>query len=726
MGESFQLIAKGKGAGAVAFFCFLALFSALPCNASVIIVTAIVNNVAPAVSDQNISPSTWTGSGSVTLGFQCTDPNGIADLNKANATITGANAADLNNIAYTVSGAVAIISTNISGYLTTKGTYYVTPFCIDDSNSSGAGTKITAYYLDVAAITISSPANDTNTSSNSVTVSFDVNKNTTDDINSASIRVDLNGTASAVFDYSSHCTQFSGHFHCSYTETGLSADADTNLSIDANNVVGQSASQQSVLIHYDATAPAIASVSATGSGSDVAVTWSGSDSFTGIESYYVREDSGSWIEKALSTTHTFSGSASADHTYYVKARDYADNNSLISSAIYTAPTTPVTPTTGPGGGGGGGGGGGPSVPPVIPPAAEGIFDLNLIRIDDPVEAGEKVDFTFVVKNSTKATNGNAYITYWIEQDGKKVVSGSETIYLLAGESREISEALLSSEEMSGRFDFYLSLSRAGQKKITLKKTISIMVGAPTKIELKTSSLLPGEEDQPVTFALDISSNRDATLPVTVEEKIFKDDRIVWQKKQTVLITVSRRFFEEVYGLEPGNYRLEVVAVHGDIVKTDSVVFEKKLRAELIPILGWLVPQIEALLPFFEIIPILIALLLLVELLLLYRLWLEPKFRGGRKKARMGKIARITLIAIALIIVFLLFLYLQKDAIIASKLGQASDEQQLQLLEDISTRRAATGASILALPSTPAYLIALIAIAGAAWALFLTFRERRKA
>jgi phosphotransferase system glucose/maltose/N-acetylglucosamine-specific IIC component len=59
------------------------------------------------------------------------------------------------------------------------------------------------------------------------------------------------------------------------------------------------------------------------------------------------------------------------------------------------------------------------------------------------------------------------------------------------------------------------------------------------------------------------------------------------------------------------------------------------------------------------------------------------------------------------------------------LGQASGEQQLELLEGISTRRAATGASILALPSTPAYFIALIAIAGAAWALFLTFREKRK-
>ncbi len=723
MGRFLHLIAMGKSIQAIAFVCIFLLFYLPGSNSSLITIVVTVNNVAPTVNDGNVSPSNWAGSGAVILGFQCADPNGIGDLNKANATITGANTADLNNISYTVAGDVAIISQNIAAYLTTKGTYYVTPFCIDDSNSSSAGTKITAYYLEVAEIEIFSPANDTNTNG-SITVSFDVNKNTSDDINGASIRVDLNGAASAVFDYSIHCTEFSGHFHCSYTETGLAADADTNLSIDANNDAGQAAAQQSVLIHYDATAPTIASVSAAGSGSDVVVSWSGSDSFTGIESYYVREDSGSWVEAGLVASYTFSGSASANHTYYVKARDYADNNSLISSADYAAPTTPVTPTPGPGGGGGGGGGGGPPAPPVTPPAAKGIFDLNLIRIDDPVEAGERVDFTFVVKNSTNV-NDNAYITYWLEKGGEKVVSGSETIYLLAGESREISEALLSSEEMSGRYDFYLSLARAGQKRITLKKTISIMVGAPTKIELKTSSLLPGEEEQPVTFALDISSNRDATLPIIVEEKIFKDDRIVWQKKQTVLITVSRRFFEEVYGLEPGNYRLEVAAAYGDQVEKDSIDFEKKLRAELVPILGWLIPQIEALLPFFEIIPILIALLLLVELLLLYRLWLEPKSRMHRRNAGMGKIAWITLIAIALIIVFLLFLYLQRDAIIAAKLGQAGDEQQLELLEDISLRRTATGASILALPSTPAYLIALLAIAGAAWVLFLTFREKRK-
>ena len=333
-------------------FC-IALMAALG-SAGVITISAIVNNVAPVVSDANVSPAVWFGIGDLNLGFKCSDPNSIDDFNRANARITGANSADLNDIPYVVSGQVAIISFDINAYITNRGTYYVTPFCIDDENIGTAGTLITAQYLSPASITVLFPAQDENINANP-TVKFDVNKNAAFDINVHAIRVDINGVASADFNHDTNCTEFSGHFHCEYVEGGLFVDADSNISFNAEDANGNAADPVHRIVHFDATAPTASNASAAQSGSDVAVTWSGSDGFTGIEFYYVKEDDGAWINTGLGAAYTFAGSSGASHTYYVKAKDFADNNSLIVQASYSPPSGPVTPPVGPGGGGGGGG-----------------------------------------------------------------------------------------------------------------------------------------------------------------------------------------------------------------------------------------------------------------------------------------------------------------------------------------------------------------------------------
>ena len=563
------------------------------CGASTINVTAVVENAAPVVLDGNISPATWSGGSDLMLGFKCEDPNGIEDFNRADASITGANTADLNNISYVVSGIYAIISLDINSYITTMGAYYVTPFCIDDSNNVGVGTTLTGEYVLSIEINVQSPAQDANINA-SPPVEFDVNKNASVDVNQRSIAIDLNGTPSSDFNSMAHCTGFGGEFHCAYTETGLAVDADNNVVFRSADDSNNWALAVERIVHYDATAPIITSASASGSGSDVIFSWSGRDSFTGIQYYYIKADSGSWVNAGLGTSYTFSGHASSDHIYYVKAKDFADNNSLISSATYIAPTPPG-PAPGPGGGGGGGG-----IPPVVPPA-ERKFDIKVVRFDDPVEVGGKFDFTYLVSNKTIA-GGSAYIEYWLGTEGEKIVSGSETVYLSAGEEKEISSSLFLLKNMEGNYEFFLKLSMEGQDSVVRTRPVTVVLGAPTVIDLNVSGLnvsglKPGDETGPVYFSIEVGSNRDEILPVLIEERVYRDGKLVWSKKQTVPIKVFKRFFEEIYGLEPGSYKLEVVASYEENKKQVLEFFEKKaepvpseaadLDSMLIGVLPWL-------------------------------------------------------------------------------------------------------------------------------------------
>jgi len=790
-------------------FCALLFCLLLGAWAGVVMISATVNNAAPVVSDENVSPSNWFGSGDLILGFKCSDPNSIGDFNRANARITGANNADLNGILYVVSGQVAIISFDINSYITNRGTYYVTPFCIDDENIGTAGTLITALYLSPASITVLFPRQDENINSAPLII-FDVNKNSANDINRQSIRIDLNGTKSADFNYDTNCTAVDGNFHCKYTEGGLAADADNNAAFFAADSAGNNADSVQRVVHFDATAPTVSGVSAVKSGGDVAVTWSGSDTFTGIEYYYAKEDDGAWINTGLATSYAFVGSSGASHTYYAKAKDFADNNSLIVQASYSPPIVPpVIPPVGPGGGGGGGGGGVTPTPEACPTSIErsgtlsgtevaslveraglseqerakalelagrisvkqairscvftnaqgtryettvtfevantsgknmgrvvllaevpgfiaknasaissdskiiftanpsivkiiipkiiaggtgkaayksaslvsaqeaggallpavidfrgDYFDVVLVKIDDPVEAGQKLDFVYVVRNNTDAP-GNAYIEYWLERNGEKPVKGSTTPYVLPGEEKELTDNLLLLKELLGGFDFYLQLSREGQDPVKVGKKIKIEVGAPTKVEVSIPEVRYGKEMQPTSFVIDVGSNRDEKLPITIEERLYRDGRVFWEKKQQVAVSAFEKFIEEINGLPAGKYTIEITAAYDGQAAKATKDFEIMPEVQLMPglpterhqVLSWL----------FNAIPIIILLLAAMEALLARRLFRPPAGLAALREAEKKRAVYITIAAVAIAIIFLVFLYSQRPAIVGEAL-----------------------------------------------------------
>ncbi|MHA1505020.1 MAG: Ig-like domain-containing protein, partial [Candidatus Heimdallarchaeota archaeon] len=78
----------------------------------------------------------------------------------------------------------------------------------------------------------------------------------------------------------------------------------------------------------------------TVSNEDVMVTWSGSDSGSGIDYYEVQIDGGTWINKGTGTSHTFTGLTDGGHTINVRAWDNAGNDAT-DSVTFTVDTSIV-------------------------------------------------------------------------------------------------------------------------------------------------------------------------------------------------------------------------------------------------------------------------------------------------------------------------------------------------------------------------------------------------
>ena len=148
-----------------------------------------------------------------------------------------------------------------------------------------------------------------------------------------------------------------------------------------------------------------------------------------------------------------------------------------------------------------------------------------------------------------------------------------------------------------------------------------MVGAPTKIDLHLSSLDPGDLNEPLRFGLGIGSNKDEKLPIVVEERLYRGSTLIWEKRQTVAVAAFERFFEEIYGLEEDQYRLEVYATYGEQVQSVAEDFEKKRMEEPV-----IVPaEVE-----FPMIPFILAVVVVAAaalMLLFYRR--TSARRGGR-------------------------------------------------------------------------------------------------
>lgn len=133
-------------------------------------------------------------------------------------------------------------------------------------------------------------------------------------------------------------------------------DGAKTVYFQVNNVLGMASPTYSDSIILDTTPPT-ATIASPSEGektqsSTVTVTWSGSDSGSGLEKFEVKLDSGIWISKGVSAAHTFTGLSDGSHSVLVKATDNAGNskeyNRLFSVVTSSpSPSPSPTPTTSP-------------------------------------------------------------------------------------------------------------------------------------------------------------------------------------------------------------------------------------------------------------------------------------------------------------------------------------------------------------------------------------------
>jgi hypothetical protein len=122
---------------------FLALSSA---SYGGIAITATILNTAPQIKDFLIYPQFWNGDdANVMLNYRCYDPNGLVDLDKTWARITGGIGSADFNIDFNMN-AQGKVSENIALYFSQRGNYKIMAFCQDDNANISIDDWHNFYY----------------------------------------------------------------------------------------------------------------------------------------------------------------------------------------------------------------------------------------------------------------------------------------------------------------------------------------------------------------------------------------------------------------------------------------------------------------------------------------------------------------------------------------------------------------------------------------------------
>jgi len=122
--------------------------------------------------------------------------------------------------------------------IASDGNHLVEFYSVDNANKNGlVDSNYQAVDKTVPGVTITDPSTDY-MEKGTVTIAFNVGRLSGSALNSSSIAVDFNGTASDDFNLLADCTQNgAGDYNCSYTELGLAED-DYNLSVYAEDNAG--------------------------------------------------------------------------------------------------------------------------------------------------------------------------------------------------------------------------------------------------------------------------------------------------------------------------------------------------------------------------------------------------------------------------------------------------------------------------------------------------------
>jgi len=193
-------------------------------------------------------------------------------------------------------------------------------------------------------------------------------------------------------------------------------------------------------------------------------------------------------------------------------------------------------------------------------ALENITELRIENIPVIAKAGNSLDFSFSAGNRIgDACTGR--LNYWVESSGKKISEGSDSLFLGQGAIEQKQASLLLPSNLSGVCEFHLEM-KCNDSVVVANKTIEVKNIIPTMPELGTLEIFGNEEAQQVEFSYALKTNHEEQVPIHVEEKILKDNNVLWTNSQNIALggnTVLQRFGPV---LPPGNYSLTISASHG--------------------------------------------------------------------------------------------------------------------------------------------------------------------
>lgn len=259
----------------------------------------------------------------------------VLDYSDTNVTITCSDSYGINRIDYNLNGDFNSINSNtLTLNLTMDGNNEISYSCVDNAlNNNGLNyvyVPIDKTSPSATTLTLNEVQRDTNVILTWTSVEdfsgikqYIVYKR---DSNSSPFVAIVSTTDLNYVD--SNNVSDTNEQYCYFVQTIDNALRDSNSSVKC--------------IYIDIISPLVVSLTSSVNGKDVTLNFSATDTNgSGVKGYYVSRDKNSWIY-TTNTNYIYSNLANGDYTFYVKAIDNADNNSLdaniLATVNYTQPS----------------------------------------------------------------------------------------------------------------------------------------------------------------------------------------------------------------------------------------------------------------------------------------------------------------------------------------------------------------------------------------------------
>jgi hypothetical protein len=157
---------------------------------------------------------------------------------------------------------------------------------------------------------------------------------------------------------------------------------------------------------------------------------------------------------------------------------------------------------------------------------------------------------------------NVLVEFWLEQNGERVLEGSEIVLLSAlGDLTELNLLDLT-QGITGEYDFVVQGSY-GDKTFVSRKTINVVEKEPAlTIDVSLAGFSETVVGPDNSFSIVVGSNKDSQTPATLTVVVRRNGINVFENKREIMLVGQTDLEETVSGLPPGEYEIVLVVASG--------------------------------------------------------------------------------------------------------------------------------------------------------------------